>query len=338
MSRKVKIGKKIIFRVLGFLAALFLLSIIVFYFARLASGDPLQAFYGDATETMTQSELEEAKMHLGLDGPIYLQYINWLKGIFHGDFGLSLKYKIPAMDVISPLIGNTLLLGGIAYLLIFLFAVLLAVFCAMHEDSWIDKVICKIGTVAYYIPPFWLGVVLILIFSVNLHWLPSSGAYDIGYSGDIVNRLLHMIMPLFVMIFSHLWYYAYMVRNKLLDEIRKDYVLLAKSKGITKRNIVWKHCLRNVAPTIVSIMAISIPHVLSGTYIAEAVFNYAGIGTLAVESAKYHDYNLLMLLVLITGILVISSSIIAKSINEIIDPRMKAMEVSVWKRKMRHSS
>jgi len=338
LSRKVKIGKKIIFRVLGFLAALFLLSIIVFYFARLAPGDPLQAFYGDATETMTQSELEEAKMHLGLDGPIYLQYINWLKGIFHGDFGLSLKYKIPAMDVISPLIGNTLLLGGIAYLLIFLFAVLLAVFCAMHEDSWIDKVICKIGTVAYYIPPFWLGVVLILIFSVNLHWLPSSGAYDIGYSGDIVNRLLHMIMPLFVMIFSHLWYYAYMVRNKLLDEIRKDYVLLAKSKGITKRNIVWKHCLRNVAPTIVSIMAISIPHVLSGTYIAEAVFNYAGIGTLAVESAKYHDYNLLMLLVLITGILVISSSIIAKSINEIIDPRMKAMEVSVWKRKMRHSS
>jgi peptide/nickel transport system permease protein len=121
-----------------------------------------------------------------------------------------------------------------------------------------------------------------------------------------------------------------MIRNKLLDEIRKEYVLLAKSKGCTKSEIVLKHWFRNVAPTIVSIMAISIPHVLSGTFIAEAVFNYPGIGALSVTSAKYHDYNLLMLIVLITGIMVVSSSIIAQFINEAIDPRMKLTEVSTW--------
>lgn len=125
-------------------------------------------------------------------------------------------------------------------------------------------------------------MVLVLIFSVNLGWLPSSGAYDIGKADDLLNRIQHMILPLTVMILSHLWYYAYMIRNKMLDEIRKEYVLLAKSKGCKKSEIILKHCFRNVAPTIVSIMAISIPHVLSGTFIAEAVFNYPGIGALSV--------------------------------------------------------
>ena len=323
----IKIGK----RLLGFVGAMFLLSVIVFYFARLAPGDPLQSFYGDAVESMTVEEQDAARIRLGLDGPIHVQYVRWLQNAFQGDFGLSLKYKTPAMSVVEPLISNTLILGGTAYILVFLLAILLAVFCARFEDTWIDRVICKVGTAAYYIPPFWLGVVLVLVFSINLHILPSSGAYDIGKANDIGNRIRHMILPLIVMILSHLWYYAYMIRNKLLDEVRKDYVLLARMKGIRKNQILWFHCLRNVAPTIVSIMAISIPHVLSGTYIAEAVFNYPGLGALSVESAKYHDYNLLMLLVLITGVLVITSSIIAQFVNEAIDPRMKLAEVASWK-------
>ncbi len=322
-------------RIIAFILILFLLSIIVFIMARLAPGDPLQSFYGDAVESMTTEELAAARARLGLDGPIWTQYFNWLGGVFQGNFGISLKYKMPAMQVIGPLIGNTLILGGTGYLLVFILAVLLALICARFEDSILDRIICKIGTIIYYIPPFWLGVVLIMIFSIGLHWFPSSGAYDTNMAGDIGNRISHMILPLTVMIASHLWYYTYLIRNKLLDEVRKDYVLLAKSNGLGKNQILLRHCLRNVAPTIVSIMAISIPHVLSGTYIAESVFNYAGIGSLGVESAKYHDYNLLMLVVLITGILVIASSFIAQSLNEIIDPRMKATEVSPWKRRRR---
>ncbi|MDO5411055.1 MAG: ABC transporter permease [Lachnospiraceae bacterium] len=313
-------------RTAGFAAAMFILSILAFLFARMAPGDPLQSFYGDAVESMTPEELNEARTRLGLDAPLLVQYVRWFKGVFHGDFGLSLKYKTPAQDVVFPLIGNTLILGGTAYVLVFILAVGFAVICVMNEDNLLDRMICKIGTAAYYTPPFWLGVVLVLIFSINLKLLPSSGAYDPGMQKDFVNRLRHMILPLIVMCVSHFWYYAYMIRNKLLDEIRKDYVLLAKSKGLNKLEIVLKHCLRNVAPAIVSIMAISIPHVLSGTYIAESVFNYPGIGSLSVESAKYHDYNLLMLLVLITGSMVIISSILAQSINEVIDPRMKEQE------------
>ncbi len=321
---------KILIRFVLFFAVMFILSVVVFVLARLAPGDPLQSFYGDALENMTQAEKDAARVRLGLDQGMGVQYVRWLTGAFHGDFGLSFKYKMPVMKVIGPLIGNTLTLGLLAYFMVFSLAIVLAVICALHEDSLLDRAICRIGTLIYYIPGFWLGVVLVLVFSVNLGWLPSSGAYDVGMEHDLMNRLKHMILPLTVMVATHLWYYGYMIRNKLLDEIRKDYVLLARSKGCSPAEIVIRHCLRNVAPTIVSIMAISVPHITGGTVIVESVFNYPGIGNLAVESAKYHDYNLLMVDVLITGALVIFSGYVAQTINEEIDPRMKNMEAIKW--------
>lgn len=322
--------KKIFKRLVLLVVVMFILSAAVFYMARLAPGDPLQSFYGDALEMMTEEEKDAARVRLGLDSSISVQYIRWISNALDGDFGISFKYKQPVMQVVKPLIGNSLLLGVIAYGMVFALATVLAVFCALHEDRFIDKLICRLGTILYYTPGFWLGVVLVLIFAVGLGWFPSSGAYDVGMKNDIGNRISHLILPLFVMIASHLWYYAYMIRNKLLDEIRKDYVLLAKSKGCTRRETVWKHCLRNVAPTIVSIMAISISHVIAGTVVVEAVFNYPGIGNLAVESAKYHDYNMLMVIVLITGFFVFVSSFAAQTINEEIDPRMKEMETIKW--------
>ena len=322
--------RKILIRILLFIAVMFILSIVVFVLARLAPGDPLQSFYGDALENMTDAEKDAARVRLGLDAGMVTQYVRWITGAFHGDFGLSFKYKMPVMQVIRPLIGNTLTLGFLAYILVFALAVVLALICALHEDSLLDKAICRIGTLIYYIPGFWLGVVLVLIFSVNLGLLPSSGAYDVGKQADLLNRIRHMILPLTVMVATHLWYYGYMIRNKLLDEVRKDYILFAKAKGCSRTEIVWKHCLRNVAPTIVNIMAISVPHITGGTVVVEAVFNYPGIGNLAVESAKYHDYNLLMVDVLITGALVIFSGYVAQTINEEIDPRMKDMEAVRW--------
>jgi peptide/nickel transport system permease protein len=305
---------------------LLFLSMIVFYVSRLAPGDPLQAFYGDATQTMSTRELDAARRRLGLDDPIWMQYGKWIRNALDGDFGISLRYKRPVLEVISPLIGNTLILGGTSYGRVFLLAVALALICARFEDTPLDRLIRRLGTAAYYVPAFWMGVILVLVFSVNLKWLPSGGAYGIGKSHDAMDRLRHMILPMAIMIMSHLWYYAYMIRNKLLDEIRKDYVLLARSKGLGRTRVLVGHCLRNVLPTIVSIMAISIPHVLGGTYVAETVFNYPGIGLLAVSSAKCHDYNLLMLMVLITGTLVIVSGLAAQAVNEVIDPRMKATE------------
>lgn len=305
---------------------LFILAIIVFYVARLTPGDPLQSFYGDAVQSMTQEQLDSARDRLGLNEPVYVQFSKWIEQVCQGNFGISLRYKRPVLDVVRPLLGNTLILGIISYILVFILAIGLALVCARYEDKWIDRVICKIGTITYYTPAFWLGVVLILIFSINLQWLPASGAYDYGKSKDWLNWAKHLILPVTIMVASHFWYYAYMIRNKLLDETRKDYVLLARAKGMTKMSVLVRHCLRNVMPAIVNIMAVSVPHIISGTYVAETVFNYPGIGLLAVSSAKYHDYNLLMLIVLITGFLVVISSFTAQFINERIDPRIKGAE------------
>ena len=196
--------------------------------------------------------------------------------------------------------------------------------CAQREGTLFDRAVCKLGTITSCIPEFWLSLLLILIFAIELRVLPSSGAYSIGQQNNIADRAAHLILPLAVVVLGHLWYYAYMIRNRLLDEMRADYVLLAKSKGLTRRAVMLRHCLRNTMPAYLSIMAISVPHVLGGTYIVETVFSYPGLGTLAYESARYKDYNLLMLLSLLSGALVILCSIIAQTINEQIDPRIRA--------------
>ena len=323
-NRVIYYGKKF----LVFLLSVLILSAVVFYVSRLAPGDPLVSYYGERTEKMSPQEREWAMNKLGLNEPIHVQYVKWLEQAFHGNFGISFKYKQDVLQVISGRIVNTLLLGGIGFLLIFVGSLLLGILCAWNEDGWVDRILCKTGTISSCIPEFWLSIVLILIFAVTLRILPSSGAYSTGKADDVGDRILHLIMPLIIVTLEHLWYYAYMIRNKILEEVRADYVLLAKSKGVTKRTILFKHCLRNVLPAYLSIMAIAVPHVLGGTFVVESVFSYPGIGALSYESARYHDYNLLMLLCIMSGVLVIFCNMLSQIINEHIDPRMKANEVT----------
>ena len=316
------IAKKIIILIISVLV----LSMITFAMSRLAPGDPLVSYYGDRVERMSPEEHANAIERLGLDGPMTQQYADWFKAALQGDYGISFKYKQPVMTVISGRLLNTLLLGGTGFILTFLFALLIAVLCAFREGSLTDRIICKVGTITSCIPEFWLALVLILLFSATWHLLPSSGAYALGEAGNLGSRFEHLILPLAVVVLSHLWYYAYMLRNKLLEEIRQEYVLLSRAKGLSRRSVMWKHCVRNLMPTMISIMAISINHILGGTYIVEMVFSYPGIGTLSFESAKYHDYNMLMILVIITGIIVIAGNMLGEIISERIDRRMGSTE------------
>lgn len=311
-------GKKLVF----FAVSMLVLSVTVFYVSRLAPGDPLVSYYGDRVEKMSQEERERAEERLGLREPIHLQYIKWLDNAFHGDFGISYKYKQDVSEVIQGRLVNTLILGGVGFVLIFGLALFLGILCAWFEERLVDKLICRIGVVTSCIPEFWLSLVLILIFSVWLKALPSSGAYSMGRSQDVGDRVFHLILPMTVVVASHLWYYAYMIRNKLLEEVRADYVLLAKAKGLGKGKILFGHCLRGVMPSYLSLMAVSVPHILGGTYMVEMVFSYPGIGTLSYESARYKDYNLLMVLCIFSGAMVILFSMIAQAVNERIDPAM----------------
>lgn len=299
-----------------FLVSVLVLSLLVFVVSRLAPGDPLVSFYGERAEKMKPAERAAAEARLGLDQPILRQYALWLKGALRGEFGISYKYKMDVLEVIRARLPFTLRLG---------------VLCARHEDKGLDRALCKIGTVTSCIPEFWMSLMLILIFAVSLRVLPSSGAYDVGKADDLGSRITHLILPLTVVVLGHLWYYAYMVRNKMLEEMRMDYVLLAKSKGLGRKKILYRHCLRNVLPSYLSIMAISVPHVLGGTYIVESVFSYPGLGTLSYESARYKDYNLLMVLCILSGALVIACNLLAQALSERIDPRMRAQEaIDTW--------
>lgn len=312
-------GKKLA----GFLLSVLLLSITTFYIGRMAPGDPLYAYYGDRVEKMGQEEREKAEDRLGLNEPISTQYVRWLHNALHGDFGISYQYKMDVLEVIAGRLGNTLTLGGIGFLLVFVLALGLGMFCAWQEGRWPDRILCKLGAAASCIPEFWLSLALILIFAVNLHWLPSSGAYSIGNKDNIPDRLLHLVLPMTVVVAGHLWYYAYMIRSRLVEEGRRDYVLLARAKGLSSGQVLVRHCLRNALPSYLSLMAISIPHILGGTYIVEMVFSYPGIGTLSYESARYQDYNLLMVLCILSGTIVMLGNTAAQMINQRLDPRMR---------------
>lgn len=305
------------------LIVLLLLSIAVFVIARLCPGDPLKAYYGDGAEHMSEMEKDAARERLGLNDSMATQYFRWFENLTEGNLGLSYKYKQPVTAVIGNVWLNTLLLGIIAYLATFALAIALGMFCALREDRPADRMICRIGTVSANVPSFFLALLLILVFSVNLGILPSGGAYDLGKSGDWLNRAVHLILPVSVLVLQHLWYYAYMVRNKLLEETRKDYVLLCKAEGIPRRTILCRHCFRNIMPSMLVIMAISLPHILGGTYVVEMVFGYPGLGTLSFEAAMYQDYNMLMALTMLTGGAVLIFNMLAQVLSERIDPRME---------------
>ena len=302
---------------------LVLLSILVFTLAQLCPGDPLKAWYGDGVEHMSEADKENAREKLGLNDSMIAQYLRWAGNALHGDLGISYKYKQPVGDIIGAMWKNTLILGMTAYVLTFGMATALGCYCALREGKWSDRIICKIGVISGNIPTFFLALVLILIFAVNLKILPVGGAYSYGKADDVMNRIWHMILPVAVLVIEHLWYYAYMIRNKLIEETRQEYVLLCKSKGMSRIRILCGCCLKNIMPSMMVIMAISLPHILGGTYVVESVFAYPGLGTLSFEAAMYQDYNMLMALCMLTGIVVLIFNLLAQIIGELLDPRMQ---------------
>lgn len=308
-------------KILLFFVFLFILSLIVFVIAHLIPGDPLISFYGNAVESLNTYDRQLIISHLGLDKPIYLQYYLWLKNLCHGSFGYSLKYKQPAIDIFLDYFINSFSLNILAFFLTFTLALLIALLMNYFQNSLFNRIISRFGTFFYYLPSFWLGLIFTLIFSINLHLLPSGNAYEANMQYDVFNRLSHIILPLSVIILNHFWYYTYILKDKLSQELLKEYSLFAKSKGLSSFNILVKHCLKNTLSTFIQLVSVSAPHLIGGSYIVEIIFNYPGLGLLSIESAKYHDYNLLMIIVLFTGSIIILFSILAQSINEFIDPR-----------------
>lgn len=312
-------------KIAAFFISILALSAIVFFLSRITPIDPLQSYYGERVEKMSEEQKDSARERLGLNDPIPVQYVRWLKLALSGDFGISYKYKQDVTIVIKERIQNTLILGVLSYVILFIGALLLGLLCAWNENKFADRLIVRLGTITSCIPEFWMALILIFVFSVLLGWLPASGAYSIG-GGSLLDRLRHLVLPLIASVAGHLWYFAYMVRNMLCEETRSEYIVLARANGTKDSTILFRHCLKNVLPAYISLMAVSVAHILGGTYLVEAVFGYPGIGMLTYESAKTSDYNMLMVLCLLTGVVMIAANTIAELVNARLNPYMAQEE------------
>ena len=225
--------------------------------------------------------------------------------------------------VLGSVAGNTAILGLLAYVMTFLPAFRIGSSCALKEDSRKDRRLSRIAVVTGNIPSFFLGLLLILFFAVKIRLFPTGGAYSYGMAHSLPDRIWHLVLPCAVLVLEHVGYYGLMVRNLLVEETRKDYVLLHKSQGIPREKILRKYCMKNILPGMIPAMTMAVPHILGGTYVVEMVFGYPGLGTLAFESALYKDFNVLMAVTLLTGALVIFCNMLGEVLSAAIDPRMR---------------
>jgi len=271
---------------------------------------------------MSIEQRDAAREKLGLDEPLLTQFTRWAAAAAGGSFGISYQYKRDAKDVAIGALYGTLSLTVTSFILIFIFGAAIAVFCVSREGGAADKITRKIGITLSSIPEFFAALLLILIFCVGLNILPASGAYSIGQAGNLMNRAIHLILPVSAIVITHVWYIAYTMRNKLSDESRKEYALMYRAKGLSKAAI-YARCLRNIMPVSISAMAAFLPHLIGGAYVIETVFSFPGLGKLGFDSVMYHDYNMLMLVCIVTGAAVIFVNMVAQAVNELIDPRTK---------------
>ncbi|MBS6511452.1 MAG: ABC transporter permease, partial [Clostridiales bacterium] len=208
-----------------------LLVVLVFFLSRLAPGDPLRAYYGQSVERMSPSARAAAEQKLGLDQPLAAQFVIWAKNALSGDFGISFQYKQDVLTVVGGRWQNTLVLGSASFLLTFALAIPLGIYCASHAGSFADRLLCRLGAALSCIPVFFLALLLIAVFSVQLGLLPSSGAYPVGATGSALGRLRHLVLPALTIALGHFWHYAYLVRSRLLGELESEYVLFLRAKG-----------------------------------------------------------------------------------------------------------
>ena len=321
-ERRRAVSGAVIRQLLQFALLLFALSILVFLMARLSPGDPLRSWYGDGVDRMSNSEKALMRHNLGLDRSLLVQYGIWLRNALVGNFGISLKYKQPVTAVIGNVLPNTVLLGIISYLLTFFLAFRLGKRGALHEGARSDRWLRRFSVVTGNVPTFFLAMLLILFLAVKLPIFPTGGAYSYGMKYNVPDRLWHLVLPTAVIVLGHAGYYGMMVRNLLVEETRKDYVLLLKSQGIPKERILGKYCMKNIMTGMIPAMTMAVPHLLGGAYVVEMVFGYPGLGELSFESALYKDYNLLMAITLLTGCVVIFCNLFGEVLSACIDPRM----------------
>lgn len=307
-------------RLLGAIPLLLGISVILFAIVHLAPGGPLDMY--TENPAVSQEALDQIAASYGLDQPVPVQYVLWLKSMVVGDWGYSIRTGRPVLSEIVLRLGPTLELGGLALLLSLAIAIPLGIISASRRGSKLDSSLTLASFAGISIPVFWLALLLQLLFSVQLGWLPSAGYKSIG-GGDFFDRLSHIAMPAAVLSLATVASWSRFIRSGMVDVLNQDYIRTAYAKGRSERGVVILHALRNAMIPAVTVIAVDFATVISGAVITETVFAWPGIGRLFMESMNGRDYPMLMGLMMMGSLGIILANIIADLVYAALDPRIR---------------
>ena len=298
---------------------LFGVSVVTFLAMHTAPGHPLQA---NPELRLDPTAVERWLQLRQLDKPLFAQYIGWLSRVLRGDFGESLLYNRPIVELIAELLPSTLLLTVTAFCLALLLAVVVGIYTATRKNSWIDRFVCSLALVRISVPNFWFAIVLIIIFAYRLPLLPAVGMRSPG-DGSLADILRHMVLPLSVMVVGSFAHYVRYVRSAVIEVLEQDYVRAARARGLPEKEILYRHALPNAAIPIITIAALSLPRLFTGAMVAEHVFGWPGIGRWIISATMARDYPVIMTINLYTASLVALANFLADVLYLLIDPRIR---------------
>ncbi|MFC2949465.1 ABC transporter permease [Virgibacillus sediminis] len=317
--------KYVIRRILVFIPMLLMLSMIVFTLAKTAPGDP---FTGRILDPDINPEVyEQQREALGLNDPLPVQYAHWALSMAKGDFGESMYYKGRTVSsLIEERIMNTIHLGMLALGITLLVAIPIGIYSARNPYSLLDYSATAFGFLGLAIPNFFFGLIAIYFLSIKLGWFPAQGTITgVESTGlhALLSRLHHMILPAITLGLAGTATYMRYMRSEVLDVLGSDYIRTARAKGMTDRNVLYKHTLRNAIIPIVTLMGFEFGVLLSGAIITEQVFNYPGLGTLFINSITNRDYPVIMAITLLLGVAILIGNLLADIFYSIVDPRIR---------------
>lgn len=311
----------IVRRILVAIPVLFGVTIINFIIMKMAPGNPVDML----VSPKLPAEAREAKMiELGLNESVVVQYWNWLKNlVLHGDLGYSMITNEAVSSTIMGRLDTTLILMGTALVLGLLIAIPLGILSATKQYSKLDYVFVTGSFLGISIPNFFLGLLLIYVFSVQLNWLPSGGTKELGEEGSFVTLLVHMVLPIIVLVANVAGRNIRYVRSSMLETLGEDYLRTARAKGVKEFLVVNKHAIRNALIPIVTIIGLEIPILFGGAVVIEQIFSWPGIGQLTLSSIMSRDYSTLMGLNLVAAFVVIAANILTDIVYALVDPRIR---------------
>jgi peptide/nickel transport system permease protein len=311
-------------RLLALVPTAVLGSLIIFAIVHLTPGGPAAAVAGpDAGPEV----IARINREMGLDRPLIVQFGTWIWNLMHGDFGRSLIDGSPVTSHILQRLPNTLELTVTSILLGVLISIPLGVVGALRRGSAIDNFLTFLSVAGVSIPQFWLGLLMILVFSVSFHawglpWLPSSGAQSPFGGGDPVDRLTHLVMPTVVLAFFYIAVWSRFTRSSMLEVLAQDYVRTARAKGMPGRRVTYVHALRNAIIPLVTLVGLELPGLVSGGAIVEIVFTWPGLGRLLLQSSLQFDYTMVLGVVTFAALLVVAGNLLADVLYALLDPRI----------------